>query len=329
MLADSGVLDGEGDLDELAGADEPAGDDRRAPRRPAGRRTSALAQHASVVGMTFWSGAVAELHGDGGERRPEPRVARAPRLRPTRATRLEPRRRARVGVQARPDPRRRVRPRAEGPAREPARPLRRLGRSRCRGVERRAQSRSSRTTSSRRASTRGVGRSEAPPPIERAVEALMRRAEKAERREGIREAERYYARALELAERGGASRYALRASLQARADAGRARRPQAPDEELRRSPMRPRPPNCLDLRCAALLTLANIDSKQGLAADERATAGRGGRARAAGRRPAARDPARLRAGRTCAPGSTARLTQRWTTSGRALARARPTATGRC
>ena len=44
----------------------------------------------------------------------------------------------------------------------------------------------------------GVGRSDAPPPIERAVEALMRAAEKAERREGIREADRYYARALEL-----------------------------------------------------------------------------------------------------------------------------------
>ena len=43
-----------------------------------------------------------------------------------------------------------------------------------------------------------VGRSETPPPIERAVEALMRAAEKAERREGIREADRYYARALEL-----------------------------------------------------------------------------------------------------------------------------------
>ena len=44
----------------------------------------------------------------------------------------------------------------------------------------------------------GVGRSEAPPPVERAVEALMHAAEKAERREGIREADRYYARALEL-----------------------------------------------------------------------------------------------------------------------------------
>jgi predicted ATPase len=44
----------------------------------------------------------------------------------------------------------------------------------------------------------GVGRSDAPAPIERAVEALMAAAEKAERREGILEADRFYARALEL-----------------------------------------------------------------------------------------------------------------------------------
>ena len=45
---------------------------------------------------------------------------------------------------------------------------------------------------------REVGRGGEPPPVERAVDALMRAAEKAERREGIREADRYYARALEL-----------------------------------------------------------------------------------------------------------------------------------
>src|SRR5262249_61292889 len=45
---------------------------------------------------------------------------------------------------------------------------------------------------------REVGRSEVEPPVERAVDALMRAAEKAERREGIREADRYYARGLEL-----------------------------------------------------------------------------------------------------------------------------------
>src|SRR5205085_2758426 len=37
-----------------------------------------------------------------------------------------------------------------------------------------------------------------PPPVERAVEALTAGAEKAQRREGIREADRFYARALEL-----------------------------------------------------------------------------------------------------------------------------------
>lgn len=43
-----------------------------------------------------------------------------------------------------------------------------------------------------------VGRSEVPPPVERAVGALMRAAAKAEHREGIREADRYYARALDV-----------------------------------------------------------------------------------------------------------------------------------
>ncbi len=43
-----------------------------------------------------------------------------------------------------------------------------------------------------------IGRAAVPPPIERAIEALMRAAEKSSRREGIREADRYYARALDL-----------------------------------------------------------------------------------------------------------------------------------
>src|SRR5205807_9618181 len=45
---------------------------------------------------------------------------------------------------------------------------------------------------------REVAHSPVPPPVDLAVAALMRAAEKAERREGIREADRFYARALEL-----------------------------------------------------------------------------------------------------------------------------------
>ena len=45
---------------------------------------------------------------------------------------------------------------------------------------------------------REVGRSEVPPPVDRAVEALSKAGEKAERREGLREAHRFYSRALEL-----------------------------------------------------------------------------------------------------------------------------------
>ena len=47
---------------------------------------------------------------------------------------------------------------------------------------------------------REVPRSPVPPPVEEAAAALMRAGEKAERREGNREADRYYARALELLE---------------------------------------------------------------------------------------------------------------------------------
>ncbi len=45
---------------------------------------------------------------------------------------------------------------------------------------------------------REVGRSEVPPPVDRAVEALSKAGEKAEHREGLREAHRFYSRALEL-----------------------------------------------------------------------------------------------------------------------------------
>ena len=50
---------------------------------------------------------------------------------------------------------------------------------------------------------REVGRSEVPPPVDRAVEALSKAGEKAEQREGLREAHRFYSRALELIPVGG------------------------------------------------------------------------------------------------------------------------------
>jgi class 3 adenylate cyclase/tetratricopeptide (TPR) repeat protein len=113
---------------------------------------------------------------------------------------------------------------------------------------------------------REVGRTPEPPPIGRAADALARAAERAERREGLREAERYYARALDLlgedeAERATAIRIrrgiALRGLGELR-DAA-ALLAQAADEAamLERA----------DLRAGALIALANIDGKQGRPAD--------------------------------------------------------------
>ena len=79
----------------------------------------------------------------------------------------------------------------------------------------------------------GVGRSDAPPPIERAVEALMSAAEKAERREGIREADRYYARALELLG-DEQSEQALEAAARPGGHAEQARRARAGGRAVRR-----------------------------------------------------------------------------------------------
>jgi tetratricopeptide (TPR) repeat protein len=112
----------------------------------------------------------------------------------------------------------------------------------------------------------GVGRSDTPPPIERAVAALMSAAEKAERREGIREADRFYARALQLvgddrSEQvlkvllGRASTLNTLGDL-AQADALMAEVEGAAQEAGRR-----------DLRASALIGRANIATKQGRAAD--------------------------------------------------------------
>ena len=113
---------------------------------------------------------------------------------------------------------------------------------------------------------REVGRTQEPPPIARAADALASAADRAERREGLREAERYYARALALlgdgeAERATAIRVrrgiALRGLGELR-DAA-ALLGQAAEEA-----------GALDranLRCAALVALANIDAKQGRPAD--------------------------------------------------------------
>src|SRR5712692_2445323 len=104
--------------------------------------------------------------------------------------------------------------------------------------------------------------------IERAVEALARAAEKAEGREGTREAERFYARALDLV-----SDDRSEAALELRLRRGRT--------QMILGELRPARDHLIalaedaaalgryDLRSAALVALANIDSKQGRLDDAR------------------------------------------------------------
>jgi class 3 adenylate cyclase/tetratricopeptide (TPR) repeat protein len=99
------------------------------------------------------------------------------------------------------------------------------------------------------------------PPVAEAVGALSRAAEKAERREGIREAERYWARALALAEPGSTT--ALELTLkhaQALATLGWLERAAELLDEVERSAAQK---GLGDIRCGALLALVSIDRKQG------------------------------------------------------------------
>jgi tetratricopeptide (TPR) repeat protein len=94
------------------------------------------------------------------------------------------------------------------------------------------------------------------------------RGGKSERREGFREAERFYTRALELADGLDEGTRAELRYRRARMLVGRGALGQAQDEladvlEVAASVGR------LELRCAALLTLANLEWKQGRAGDER------------------------------------------------------------
>jgi predicted ATPase/class 3 adenylate cyclase len=105
------------------------------------------------------------------------------------------------------------------------------------------------------------------PPVAKAVEALSRAAEKAERREGIREAERYYARALALVEKG--SHRELELSLrhaQALATLGELERASAQLVEVEREAAEA---GLEDVRCGALLALVSIDRKLGRGGDSR------------------------------------------------------------
>ena len=117
---------------------------------------------------------------------------------------------------------------------------------------------------------RAIARSPVAPPIVGAVEALSGAARKSERREGLREAERYYARALDLVRDGEPEllaethlRHAVALAALGDLTAG--------SEELAAVADEARVLGRPDLRSAALVELGDIDQRQGRAAAGRRT----------------------------------------------------------
>jgi class 3 adenylate cyclase/tetratricopeptide (TPR) repeat protein len=114
---------------------------------------------------------------------------------------------------------------------------------------------------------RQIAQTSVPLPVDAAVAALVRAAEKAERREGIREADRFYARALELAGEdvgvGLEPRLRRAGTLAALGELHAAR------HELLDVAAEAVDADRQDLRCESLAALGNIDWKQGRAADGR------------------------------------------------------------
>jgi class 3 adenylate cyclase/tetratricopeptide (TPR) repeat protein len=115
---------------------------------------------------------------------------------------------------------------------------------------------------------REIARSPFPPPIARAVDQLIRSGGRAERREGYREAERFYARALDVVgheepELLAKTQLHHAGALVALGELARA------SEELVDVADHARQLGRLDLRAAALVELGDIDQRQGRAADAR------------------------------------------------------------
>jgi class 3 adenylate cyclase/tetratricopeptide (TPR) repeat protein len=106
-----------------------------------------------------------------------------------------------------------------------------------------------------------LARPEEPPPFEAAVATLTRAGEKAEGREGIREADRFYARALDLADDQPGARLDLRLRRARMLVAqGELRKAHAQLTEIADEGTALERP---DLRAVSLVSLANVDWKQG------------------------------------------------------------------
>src|SRR5207237_5043712 len=115
---------------------------------------------------------------------------------------------------------------------------------------------------------RTIARPTEPPPLDAAISALVRAGEKAERREGTAEADRYYERAFELAQDHqpeAAVDIRLRRCrilfVQGEFPRAQVQLDDVADEANR--------VGRLDVRCGALVTLANIAEIQGRPAESR------------------------------------------------------------
>lgn len=264
MLASKGLLEGDGpdalpvpdSLMALIGA--------RLDALPG--REKRVAQHASVVGVVFWSGAIAHLLGSNGDlgtslealaRRDVVRFVSESSvvgdseyafkhvlLRDVAYERLPKGRRAEMHLRF-------------------AEWLSRRGTAQDEFVEIEAYHLEQSCLLAR-----GVARAPIEPPVLAAIDALKRSAEKAKRREGMREADRFYARAIELAgddhaEQSVEIRLGRSRALDALGDPRAAR---AGYEDVAESALEL---GLRNLRGAALLYLANSDQRQGLAAEAR------------------------------------------------------------
>jgi class 3 adenylate cyclase/tetratricopeptide (TPR) repeat protein len=109
---------------------------------------------------------------------------------------------------------------------------------------------------------REVARSPVPPPVDAAVEALTHAAEKAQRREGIREADRFYARALELVTDAPPEKTLALRLRHARTRTALGEHRQA-HESLLEVAEQAQELGRRDIRCGALIGLAHIDQKHG------------------------------------------------------------------
>jgi class 3 adenylate cyclase/tetratricopeptide (TPR) repeat protein len=112
---------------------------------------------------------------------------------------------------------------------------------------------------------RAIARSPVAPPVVRAAETLSRAARKSERRQGYREAERYYARALDVVQ-GDHSELLTETQLRHAVALAALGELTKAGEELAGVVDQARALGRMDLRSAALIELGDIDQRQGRAA---------------------------------------------------------------